>query len=1511
MTKKIDPHVFGGMQKDKSISKHEPELLYDAYNIRFTARDGETLFSMTNERGTKTLDNQTIRGNYIGHCVINDTVIVFTTLSMYDGGSKKKDLIYKIIFNGTDDPDVPSIEQLYFGDLGFNSKHPIECLGIYENENIQKVYWTDGVRQPRVINICHIRYSDNYLEGNYNEMADTQFDFVPTLDLKENITITRDTGSGMFAPGVIQYAFTYYNKYGQESNIFYTSPLKYISFTDRGGSPEDRIANTFTITIENFQKDFDYLRVFSIHRTSINAVPTVKRITDIEIKSNTAELVTITDNGKIGDTVDPTELLYIGGEEIIAQTLAQKDNTLFLGNIFLNRPSISDDIKKVIRMDNESSPDSQTKDGTGIYIARGLEYHYPKNQPSTKSFYFNVPTFEYSPGFKVGEHYRLGLQFQYKSGKWSEPVFLKDFIGENAYSSYPNITINNGNVSITSSYINAFITLSSSVYDSLIASGYKKVRGVCVFPSFNDRLILTQGLLCPTVYSRSGRKTNTPFAQSSWFLRPSIPSTDSLTDPMAGSGEYNEKGNYATFHHLRQLPRNNSNSSEDTPKRNAEIEGYSGENIDFYVDQNILTMHSPDIEFDDAFNFFDANDYQLQLVGIANFTAQVSDIDIQTSSPANNDYNGFNKHITSAMNIAGIDAGRGIITGGFWNDGILTTDGDGNYEVVKEDGIKKSTFFLVYPWQKTGSLNNDENRASGKGTRTAVLEKKKISNLKFSAFNSYLATGSSTNYNISKPQLFDSDQVSLLRLPITRDSHDINYYGNIDTSLIADVRPSAVPTFDSNSYDTGHGSNIWNSAQFGIRMKYKSTRHLVFALSNNGGEDTVILPRFASEYNYIGSLSSADIQRLMFWETEQGGGTDPTDSYKQIGIYVENRGSDTIKDYLLQHYQSSLGTGVLVLDHTLYSSIHQDILWRVVNVYRDEGMVVDMDVEQVYDTVGNYYRYYSDGTYSYYTSTSAGYLIETTPPSTPTSVFSITQGIVSLPSLGGINHPYLFIGELKREPRETDFGGNSKEALSNNLWLPAGEPVDITTGQMHIKFTEGDTWFQRYDCLKTYPFTLEDENSLVEIGSFMCESRVNGDGRYDRNRGQASNIVMSPTNFNLLNKVYSQLNNFFNYRILDDDYYRMNNFSNTITWTKSKNNGEVIDTWTNVTMANTLDLDGQYGKVNALKVFNENVYCFQDDAISNILFNSRVQIPVSDGVPIEIANSGKVDDKRYLSTNIGCVNKWSICNTGSGMYFIDSVSNQLYNISNGFTSVSDTHGMTHWFNSQLMNTWNPEFDGNGWQGWRAFYDNNHRDLYLVGENPNDGCVVYSEILGQFTSFMSYEKTPALFNINDNFYAIHPYDNDYLGLYRINAGQYNDFFGTLKPFDFTFISNADSVLDKIFSNIEVEVDFKGGDDEYKHRRFFDYIRAWNEYQDTGNTYINTPAIKPSSHFSGAGAKKKFRIWNTDIPRAFEDGKRTFDRIRNTWTKIKLGVDNSKGDLEGLSMELHSLNVQYFI
>ena len=403
---KQDAHIIKGMQKDISVSKYNSEFAFDAQNIRITAKDNNTLLSITNEKGNKEIiiDNQ-IEGTVIGKEVINNYLVLFTT-------DTDNDRIYRLEKIG----DSFSSIELYKGDLKFDTNYPIESLAVFENDDIQKIYWIDNKNQPRVINITAS-------EETRNMWDDNSFDFIQELILLEEITIKRnELSSGLFAPGVIQYAFTYYNKYGQESNIFYTSSLNYISSLERGSSPEDRVSNSFDITINNVDTRFEYIRIYSIHRTSIDATPTVLKVVDLPV----AETIKYTDNGSLGTTIDPTELLYIGGESIIAGTMTQKDNTLFLGNITLNRESIPKEIKDSIEISknviiNDSSLKTSLRE-----VSKESNFRDGYNK------YTNFLSVGNTSGFKSGEHYRLGIQFQHKTGKWSEPVFIGDYrIDEN------------------------------------------------------------------------------------------------------------------------------------------------------------------------------------------------------------------------------------------------------------------------------------------------------------------------------------------------------------------------------------------------------------------------------------------------------------------------------------------------------------------------------------------------------------------------------------------------------------------------------------------------------------------------------------------------------------------------------------------------------------------------------------------------------------------------------------------------------------------------------------------------------------------------------------------------------------------------------------------------------------------------------------------------------------------------------------------------------------------------
>ena len=223
--------------------------------------------------------------------------------------------------------------------------------------------------------------------------------------------------------------------------------------------------------------------------------------------------------------------------------------------------------------------------------------------------------------------------------------------------------------------------------------------------------------------------------------------------------------------------------------------------------------------------------------------------------------------------------------------------------------------------------------------------------------------------------------------------------------------------------------------------------------------------------------------------------------------------------------------------------------------------------------------------------------------------------------------------------------------------------------------------------------------------------------------------------------------------------------------------------------------------------------------------------------------------------------------------------------------------MSYWFTNQdTATSWVQHYwNGDGetlQQGIRCFYDAGNADLYIC--TPEE-TLCYSEKLGQFVSFFDYHNVIGMFNIDSDYYALNYSDINIMAgikLWEMFKGIYNNLFDKIYPTDFTFISNEVPGVDKIFTNIElrgdfrfwaeneVEDDFNSINHVVDHRRMFDTLRVWNEYQDTGD--IDLKFIDDTV----SNMKKKFRIWRMDIPR---DKDNIRQRIRNTWSKVKFTMN----------------------
>ena len=1709
MERKIVDWKVKGMNRDLSVSAFNPEFSYENLNVTLTTNEYNTTMSWVNERGTKRIklliaddETNTLKGTPIGTAVINHQLVIFTTVDAGAGELHNTDYIYvfkrKTDYSPTDKEEVTlEGEILYKGYLNFSVEHPLETLVDYEAGHVQKVYWTDGVNQPRVINIAaspEVKSKWKKEGGLGEKVPDTYFDFVPAAKMNEKITVIQNQdGGGIFPSGVIQYCYTYVNKYMQQTNIIEVSPIYYLIKNNRAASPEETVSCNFTITIEDLDDSFDMVRLYSIHRTSLDKDVSVKFLEDLPITLNpdTGDYsVTFVDNGTIGFSVDPTEILYIGGRDITAETMVDKDNTLFLGNLTEKHETI-DELQETVRelansgdINIEFRNDDIAKQVTTYRDYSSTFYDY-------KSTLYNNQ--RKATTLKGGETYRFGFQLQKGTGEWSQPIFIMD----KKNPLYPKTQVYKNVIGL----ISAESTLPTSLFDTKV---YRKIRPVIVYPNIEDRSVLCQGVLNPTVFNIEDRKDGYPFAQASWYFRPymltegngdsrsridtdiNAEECDSGADEndpwfndhyrdvyvitvtvengseaeahinMAlirgvldyvyteGDGDrfgeidylgamrlpdiqrelkqYHEwaftvadgERNYGiiksictstewsytpgTFHIYQNLKTQKrgggtyyyqkdeepvdvdyyifkfqhavtgkwmrvifGNMGSSIIRRGDYIRGYkipythydslytiddylklnyddtntneqykkfgitnadgsimhgmetqgaikvynnpyssnkntesnwkkdSNKNIEsnnqFFIDQSIVTFNSPDIEFDTQVQKYSAKNIHMRVIGAIPITANTSSHRIINSSPMVetlhsvvqdgpnwiSQYSDWGKgELDINVGYANINTGAGnrLVSEYLWNDSeIWSAKVQADSESADSDNVISSRDledFMVFPWQRSGSLNCD-NRNNIEGA--SCLGTKKESNLLFSMNTEYLNSDNFLKFEDLSyaTHLTENAEIFNYRLPKQGDyfeeihTSDINYYPNID------------------------------------KLLYNTTGYYI--INKKVATDT---DYHYPNYNYI-ETSIADYEKIFkaTYNIIQRTTSPVQMKYKSTSHIVL---AFNAQEYTYEHEEPTEDD-----EHVIVTEISHEI-----------PILPYAELSGLNNTVTYY------GKFTYPNDTPADYR---TFWGDKIKVHQEGINIDKLFAYGDTDvtftrHNFLWLGELYKEPA-VRFGGNSKEAIRHNNWLPCGEAVELNgdSNNVTIKWTEGDTYYQRYDCLKTYAFTPDDPNQLVEILSFMCETHVNIDGRYDNNRGQLENHDMDPSVFNLLNTVYSQQNNFFTYKQFDtSDWVNGLKYPNQVYFSKPKTAGEDVDTWTNVTMSSIVDLDGDKGEITSLQKFGSGIITFQDSGIAQLLYNENAQIAPQVGVPIELANSGRVQGARYFSDHIGCSNKWSIANTPNGIYFMDSNEKSIYLFNGQLTNLSGGLGFNTWAKNNIPSgsvKWKPD----GSKAFTSFYNKLSHSVLFVN---SDTALAYSEDLKAFTSFYNYEGAPYFNNVDDIGVWISTSrvsdSGDYI-LYKHRAGDYCNIFDANVPYSMKFVCNPDPALDKIFSNIEMRATAYDVDDKElgTHEPYlpFDNIIVENEYQYGATTLRGNNGINSMRHFlqdTDNTLKRKFRIWRCDVPRnqnVSTNGRYRMDRMRNPWVYLKLIKDAAEDDARLPRTEIHDVMMHYYI
>ena len=115
---------------------------------------------------------------------------------------------------------------------------------------------------------------------------------------------------------------------------------------------------------------------------------------------------------------------------------------------------------------------------------------------------------------------------------------------------------------------------------------------------------------------------------------------------------------------------------------------------------------------------------------------------------------------------------------------------------------------------------------------------------------------------------------------------------------------------------------------------------------------------------------------------------------------------------------------------------------------------------------------------------------------------------------------------------------------------------------------------------------------------------------------------------------------------------------------------------------------------------------------------------------------------------------------------------------------------------------------------------------------------------------------------------------------------------------TYLANKNPTRDKTFTNFEYRCDMYSVDglnnSTLMPQETFSTIRAYNEYQDSGDIVLTPGIVKMDN------VRKKFRIWRGLIPRD-SNGR---DRIRNPWMYLTI----TKKFIDNIKFELHDMVIK---
>lgn len=343
-------NTYQGMNKDTAYDSVAPTFYVDALNVRITTTQGESLGGFTNVKGNELAITIPETGNFagsawtaadpviIGYATIRTRIILFVADS-----TNTKGWIYDVQYDPSDNSITSGPTLLYYSPtLNFSKEWPIEALGRYESDCIQRVYWTDYNNFFRSINV-----EDN----NLASLTPGLIDIFPDVKFTQPL-IKTVAGGGALTGGIYQISYKLITQDGKETLVSPPSNIVHIVADSENGFPSNQyngdptVVNTgkaITVRVDTSGYGiFSKIEFLSIYKSTATAAPVVTSIEQVTLGGSTFVDIIYTGSEASAYDVELFDFITRNYQFKTPKTITQKDNSLVIANVKESLISVAD-----------------------------------------------------------------------------------------------------------------------------------------------------------------------------------------------------------------------------------------------------------------------------------------------------------------------------------------------------------------------------------------------------------------------------------------------------------------------------------------------------------------------------------------------------------------------------------------------------------------------------------------------------------------------------------------------------------------------------------------------------------------------------------------------------------------------------------------------------------------------------------------------------------------------------------------------------------------------------------------------------------------------------------------------------------------------------------------------------------------------------------------------------------------------------------------------------------------